>query len=88
MKFSIIIPFYQAEHHILVSLTSCLNQTYQNFEAIFIDDGALPIPPHVTIQFLLKSQYTLRRIYNEKIGFNHINWSSIRFCNSKCLCGY
>ncbi|WAL56375.1 glycosyltransferase [Avibacterium paragallinarum] len=39
MKFSIIIPFYQAEHHILVSLTSCLNQTYQNFEAIFIDDG-------------------------------------------------
>ncbi|STO70336.1 glycosyltransferase [Avibacterium paragallinarum] len=40
MKFSIIIPFYQAEHHILVSLTSCLNQTYQNFEAIFIDDGS------------------------------------------------
>ncbi|MFU2057996.1 glycosyltransferase family 2 protein, partial [Avibacterium paragallinarum] len=33
-------PFYQAEHHILVSLTSCLNQTYQNFEAIFIDDGS------------------------------------------------
>lgn len=40
MKISIIIPLYNKEHYILKTLQSVLSQTYQNWEAIVIDDGS------------------------------------------------
>lgn len=38
MKFSIIIPSYNAERWIVKCLESVLNQTYKNFEIILVDD--------------------------------------------------
>ena len=37
---SIIIPVYNVEDYLHVCLTSVLNQTYQNFEVICIDDAS------------------------------------------------
>lgn len=38
---SVIIPAYNAEKYISEALTSILNQTYQNWEVIFLDDGSI-----------------------------------------------
>ncbi|RBQ22658.1 Glycosyltransferase AglE [Candidatus Methanobinarius endosymbioticus] len=38
--FSIIIPAYNAEKYLSITLESLINQTYQNFEVILINDGS------------------------------------------------
>lgn len=40
VKFSIIVPFYNAEKYILNCVDYLIQQTYGNFEAIFVDDGS------------------------------------------------
>ena len=41
MKFSIIIPSFNREDKIKVSIESLLNQTYTNWECILVDDGSI-----------------------------------------------
>lgn len=40
MKFSILIPVYNTEEYLEECLQSVLNQTYQDFEIIIVDDGS------------------------------------------------
>lgn len=40
MQFSIVIPLYNKENSILLTLNSVINQTYKDFEVIVIDDGS------------------------------------------------
>ena len=40
MKFSILIPAYNASKYIRRCLNSLINQTFQDFEIIVIDDGS------------------------------------------------
>lgn len=40
IKISVIIPVYNSESTIIRCLTSIMNQTYENFEIIIIDDGS------------------------------------------------
>lgn len=40
MKYSIIIPVYKAEKFLDVSVKSVLNQTFQDFEIVLVDDGS------------------------------------------------
>ena len=40
MKFSVLVPVYNAEQYVDACVQSVLNQTYQNFELILVDDGS------------------------------------------------
>lgn len=40
MLISVIIPLYNKENYIYETIKSILNQSYENFEIIIIDDGS------------------------------------------------
>ena len=39
-KISIVLPVYNGEKYLKTSIESCINQTYQNWELLIIDDGS------------------------------------------------
>ena len=49
---SVIIPVYNVENYIQNCVESLINQTYSNFEAIFIDDGSQDSSVEVLIQLI------------------------------------
>lgn len=40
VKISVVVPIYNAGRYLQICLNSIINQTYQNFEAILVDDGS------------------------------------------------
>lgn len=57
-SFSIIIPVYNSEEFLETCISSIINQTYNNFEAIFIDDGSTD----KSLNILMENQKKEKRI--------------------------
>lgn len=51
VKYSIIIPVYNAEQHLDQCINSLLNQTINNFEIIIVNDGSTDSSPQLCQQF-------------------------------------
>lgn len=51
MLFSVVIPVFNSEKYLRQCLESVLNQTYQEFEVIIIDDGSTDASPKVLDEF-------------------------------------
>lgn len=66
IKFSIIIPCYNTEKTLPKILNCLKNQTYRNFEAIFINDGSLDNSKKI-IEDACKTDYRFH-IYNKENG--------------------
>ena len=53
MKFSVIVPVYNAENYLHKLVESVLQQTYKDYELILVDDGS------TDGSYALMKQYTL-----------------------------
>lgn len=81
MKFSIIIPVYNVEEYLGTCISSILNQTYNNYEIILIDDGSTDICGELCDEW----QRYDRRIY---VIHQKNQGSSVSRNNGlKCACG-
>jgi hypothetical protein len=66
MKASVIVPVYKVEKYIADTIQSVLNQTYQNFELIIVDDGSSDRSIDICQQFK-DSRITILRQPNQGV---------------------
>ncbi|MBM6966297.1 glycosyltransferase family 2 protein [Massilimicrobiota timonensis] len=67
MLFSIIVPCYNVEKYIERCIQSILNQTFTNFEVIFVDDGSKDRTSNILEKYK-KSDYRVKVIYKQNGG--------------------
>ena len=79
-KFKIVIPSYNNEKWIEPNLASILNQTYTNYEVLYIDDCSTDDTHYKTMEFVgrcdnwtvIKNKVNMRRGYNISPHTTHI----------------
>jgi len=64
ITFSVIIPVYNVEKYLLQCVQSVLNQTYQNFEIVIIDDGSTDSSPAICDE--LAGRHENISVYHQK----------------------
>lgn len=64
MRFSIIIPVYNVEQYIRQCIDSALNQTFNDYEIILIDDGSLDKSGEICDEYAEKYQNV--KVYHQK----------------------
>lgn len=67
MKFSIILPIYKVEKYLSACVDSILNQTYQDFEIILVDDGSPDSCPLICDEYATKDA-RIRVIHQQNAG--------------------
>ena len=66
---SVIIPAYNAEAYIRQTLNSVLDQTYQSFEVIVVDDGSSDTTTSIVEEFVKRdARFHLMRQSNAGVG--------------------
>lgn len=65
---SVIIPCFNSEQTILRALNSVINQTYQKFEIIIVDDGSIDNTKDLIESFLKDKKVRYKYIYQKNSG--------------------
>ena len=78
MKFSVIIPMYNAESTITNTLESVINQTYKDFEIILVDDGSSDKTKQCVEAFFKNKNNTYNYIYQTNSGVSATRNRGIR----------
>lgn len=83
--FTIIIPVYNAENYLKSCISSILNQTYQYFELILVDDGSSDGSGGICDGFA-ESDKRVRVIHQENRGVSHARNNGISVATGKWIC--
>ena len=68
MKFSVLIPVYNTEKYLEECLQSVLNQTYQDFEIVLVDDGSTDKSGAVCDKYHQQYQDKIKVVHTENKG--------------------
>lgn len=68
MKFSVLIPVYNTEKYLEECLQSVLNQTYQDFEIILVDDGSTDNSGAICDKYQIDYPQKIKVIHKENQG--------------------
>ena len=68
LKFSVLIPVYNTEKYLEECLQSVINQTYQNFEIIIVDDGSTDSSGKICDRYQRDYPDRIKVIHNENQG--------------------
>lgn len=66
---SIVIPCYNAQNYIKETIESVLNQTYENYELIIIDDGSTDLSIKLIESFVDDRIFLFKNIQNKGVSF-------------------
>ncbi len=80
---SIIIPIYNAENYIRRCINSILNQTYQNYEIILIDDGSTDNSREILNEF--KANKKIRIYFQKNMGVAKTRNKGIKLSRGKYI---
>lgn len=80
IKFSVLVPVYNVELYVSECIESVLNQTYQNFELILVDDGSPDQSGEICDEYA-KKDARIRVFHKENGGLIHTR----RFAIEKAL---
>lgn len=84
MKFSIVIPVYNVEKYIGKCLESILNQTYDNFEVIVVNDGS-PDNSQKIIDKYVKKDKRIKSYIKENGGLSDARNYGLNYCTGDYL---
>lgn len=85
IEISIIIPVYNVEKYIKRCLESVINQTFQQFEAIIIDDGSTDMSSVICDEYKEKD-IRLKVIHTENAGLSVARNKGLDLCRGKYIC--
>lgn len=66
-EISVIIPAYNAEENIKATLNSLLNQTFENFEVVLVNDGSTDNTESIIKEFMIRDS-RIKYIYQKNSG--------------------
>ena len=83
-KISVVVPVYNVEDYIENNIKSLLNQTYKNFEIIYIDDGSTDNSLNILNMFK-KIDSRIKVIHQENSGVSHSRNVGIEYSNGEYI---
>ena len=84
VKVSIIIPVYNAQKHLKRCIDSILKQEFEDFEAIFIDDGSTDKSPKILDEYALKDT-RIKVIHKENSGVSDTRNVGLKHAKGKYI---
>ena len=83
-KISVVVPVYNVEDYIENNIKSLLNQTYKNFEIIYIDDGSTDNSLNILNMFK-KIDSRIKVIHQQNSGVSHSRNVGIEYSNGEYI---
>lgn len=81
IKFSIIIPVYNVESYLHQCVDSVLNQDYQNFEIILVDDGSTDNSGLICDEYASDNPRSVKCIHKENCGLSDARNVGVKLSN-------
>lgn len=84
-KYSIIIPIYKVEKYLEKCIESTINQTFNNFEVILVDDGSPDLCPDICDKYQNKDK-RIHVIHKENGGLVSARNAGLKRATGKYIC--